>query len=328
MSALGQAVPPHDVFFVTRTAGDCGPDGAVFDRAVAPGPGGRLEVKATTGAPYSAVGTTKVVRTLSDGNRIVRTNTMKYARDGQGRTRTEYALAALGPFALEDTHTLVTIEDPVASKRYVLHPEMKRADVFDTKAGPWSKGEWIFGGPGAPVPGPAGGAVTVTSSARIAVPEAGTEVAGGDQTIAVAPPAMGVAVAGGGPIEQRFMSFTCGAQGVQTKRLPPPVSLGERTIQGIKAVGSRQEYEIPAGAVGNEQPITVRTEQWFSPDLGVVIQSKHEDPLMGDTTYELTQIKRGEPDATLFTVPAGYTTQQGPQPIIQKFEQRVPAPQQ
>ena len=75
----------------------------------------------------------------------------------------------------------------------------------------------------------------------------------------------------------------------------------------MKVTGSRLEFTIGAGEVGNEQPITVRTDQWFSPDLGVVVSSTHNDPMIGETTYRLEQINRAEPDAALFAVPADYT---------------------
>ncbi len=48
------------------------------------------------GAPYSGVGTTEIVTTLADGNRITRTNTMRYFRDGLGRTRTGISSLRLG----------------------------------------------------------------------------------------------------------------------------------------------------------------------------------------------------------------------------------------
>src|SRR5262245_46721440 len=85
--------------------------------------------EAIKNAPYSAVGTTEVVTTLADGNRITRTNTMRYYRDSAGRTRTEYQLAAIGPFVPEEAQSIVTITDPVSKQQYVLHPGMKRADV-------------------------------------------------------------------------------------------------------------------------------------------------------------------------------------------------------
>jgi hypothetical protein len=97
------------------------------------------------------------------------------------------------------------------------------------------------------------------------------------------------------------------AAGPNVKPAPQAVSIGERRIEGLKVTGSRLEFTIDAGAVGNEQPITVRTDQWFSPDLGVVVSSTHNDPMIGQTTYRLEQINRAEPDASLFAVPTDYT---------------------
>jgi hypothetical protein len=91
------------------------------------------------------------------------------------------------------------------------------------------------------------------------------------------------------------------------KPLPSPTAMGERIIEGLKVTGTRMEFTIPSGAVGNEQPIVVSSEQWFSPELGVVVSSTHRDPMMGDTSYKLEQISRSEPDPALFTVPADYT---------------------
>jgi hypothetical protein len=97
-----------------------------------------------------------------------------------------------------------------------------------------------------------------------------------------------------------------------TKRLPEPVQLGERTIEGIPAAGTRLEFRIEAGEIGNELPIVVRAEHWMSSELGVVLESSHNDPLVGATRYKLTQIRRSEPDPGLFKVPADYTVRPGP----------------
>lgn len=118
----------------------------------------------------------------------------------------------------------------------------------------------------------------------------------------------------------------CGPVGWQTRKMPPAVSLGERSVEGVKVIGSRHEFEIAAGEIGNEQPIRVRTEQWFSPDLGVVVESLHQDPMVGETSYRLTNIRRGEPDAALFTVPAGYTRHEVAAPRMELFEKPVPPP--
>ena len=135
--AAGAALSGVPVAALALGAGDAAYTAAVPAPAGCAGPGMQpLEPTAETikGAPYSGVGTTEVVTTLADGNRITRTNTMHYYRDSAGRMRTEYQLAAIGPFVPQESQSIVTITDPVAGKRYVLRPSMKRADVFDLAA--------------------------------------------------------------------------------------------------------------------------------------------------------------------------------------------------
>ena len=88
-------------------------------------------------------------------------------------------------------------------------------------------------------------------------------------------------------------------------------SLGTQSINGISAQGTRYTRVIPAGSIGNDKPLTVTREVWYSPDLQMVVQSKHSDPRFGDTTYSLTNIQRNEPAANLFTVPSDYTVKEG-----------------
>jgi hypothetical protein len=87
--------------------------------------------------------------------------------------------------------------------------------------------------------------------------------------------------------------------------------LGTQTINGIVAQGTRYTRTIPAGQIGNEKPIVVTTERWYSADLQINVLTKHSDPFMGDRVTQLTGIQRTEPAATLFQVPAGYTVKQG-----------------
>lgn len=84
--------------------------------------------------------------------------------------------------------------------------------------------------------------------------------------------------------------------------------LGTQSINGINAQGTRYTRTIPAGQMGNTNPITVTNEQWYSPDLQVVVKSVRNDPRFGETTYTLTNIQRTEPAASLFLVPSDYTT--------------------
>jgi hypothetical protein len=91
-------------------------------------------------------------------------------------------------------------------------------------------------------------------------------------------------------------------------------SLGTRSMDGVDAEGTRSTITIPAGAIGNDRVIEIVSERWYSPTLQAVLISKHTDPRMGDIVYRLTNIKRGEPDATLFKVPADYKLIEGQGP--------------
>ena len=88
-------------------------------------------------------------------------------------------------------------------------------------------------------------------------------------------------------------------------------SLGTQTIGGVAATGTRITRTIPAGEIGNDKPIQIVTERWYSTDLQTVVMSKHSDPRWGTSTFQLTNISRTEPAASLFQVPADYTVKQG-----------------
>lgn len=89
-------------------------------------------------------------------------------------------------------------------------------------------------------------------------------------------------------------------------------SLGKQMIEGIEAEGKRTVTTIPVGAIGNERAIEIVSESWYSPELQTVIMSKRTDPTSGETAFRLTNIRRGEPDASLFQVPSDYTVKEGP----------------
>jgi TonB family protein len=102
--------------------------------------------------------------------------------------------------------------------------------------------------------------------------------------------------------------------------------LGTQTVEGIDAEGIRYIYTIPAGAIGNERPIEIVRERWYSPELQMVILMKHADPRYGESIQRLTNIDRSEPDALLFQVPDGYEVKEGfgMKSLDQKFlEQRI-----
>lgn len=87
---------------------------------------------------------------------------------------------------------------------------------------------------------------------------------------------------------------------------PATESLGTKTIEGLEAVGTRSTSTIPVGSIGNDKNIVISQETWYSPDFKLILQSTMDDPRFGQTTYSLTSIERGEPDPSLFQVPAGY----------------------
>lgn len=82
--------------------------------------------------------------------------------------------------------------------------------------------------------------------------------------------------------------------------------LGTKAIDGYQATGERVTRTIPAGEIGNEKPINVVTERWFSGDLQLPVLIVHTDPMMGTVTTKVTSVTRGDPDASLFQVPADY----------------------
>src|SRR5579884_2820219 len=79
--------------------------------------------------------------------------------------------------------------------------------------------------------------------------------------------------------------------------------LGTQTIAGVSAQGKRDTITIAAGAIGNEKPIEIVSETWYSPDLHATVMRKHSDPRVGETVFQLTDIQRVEPDPALFQLP-------------------------
>jgi len=103
----------------------------------------------------------------------------------------------------------------------------------------------------------------------------------------------------------------------QLARRPPPSveamkpvvkteSLGEKMIEGYKAVGSRTTVTHPAGAFGFERPIVEVWEAWTSPDLHTTLLNIRDDPRTGKVVTRLTDISTQEPPASLFEVPPDY----------------------
>jgi hypothetical protein len=237
--------------------------------------------KVVKGAPYAAQAITETTRTLSDGNRIKSKSTASVYRDSEGRTRRDQELGAVGPWAMSgDPQQTVFINDPVAGVNYVLDPRTHIARKMPPLRIGFAPGESSNAAPGD-------------------APRVGMKVER-EVFTAVAPPPL---PSEGPPMEFRVAP---GAQKGATE------SLGKQTIEGVVADGTRTTMTIAAGEIGNEQPIQIVWEKWYSPELQTVVMSKHSDPFVGETVYRLTNIVRSEPARSLFDVPADYTIKDFP----------------
>ena len=109
-------------------------------------------------------------------------------------------------------------------------------------------------------------------------------------------------------------------------------SLGTQTIGGIAAEGTRTVRTIPAGQIGNAKPIEISVERWYSSELQMNVMIKRSDPRSGTTVYQLTNVVRSEPDASLFQVPSDYTLrqtgQQGGRRVMREGRNGPPPPPQ
>jgi hypothetical protein len=83
-------------------------------------------------------------------------------------------------------------------------------------------------------------------------------------------------------------------------------SLGVKEFDGVRAEGKSTVWTIPAGEIGNRNPIQITSESWYSPDLQVTVYSRYADPRTGEAIYRLAGIRRAEPAADLFRAPEGY----------------------
>jgi hypothetical protein len=260
-----------------------------------------IDGKIVKGAPYSAQAVTEMIQTLGDGNRIVRKNTANVYRDSEGRTRRDQTLGAIGPFAVAgDPPQTVFINDPVAGVNLILDPRTRTArklQRFEYKI--------QVGADKLPPPG----------ESKMRTPLPGKEVEAHGFVFTTPPP--GVGPLGAGPADVHFFGHTSKAEAKTEK-------LEKRMIEGVEAEGTRTTVTIPAGEVGNELPMEIVTERWYSPELQTVVMTRHSDPRFGENTYKLTNINRAEPAATLFQAPSDYTIKEAPAGVRRMREMRRP----
>jgi hypothetical protein len=83
-------------------------------------------------------------------------------------------------------------------------------------------------------------------------------------------------------------------------------SLGTKYIDNYPVVGTLETMTMAAETVGNDQPIALSREFWYSSDLKTNLAVTRKDPRDGTQAVTLAILSRNEPDASIFTVPAAY----------------------
>jgi hypothetical protein len=227
------------------------------------------------GAPFSAELVIETARPLPDGTSTTRKLTSVIYRDNDGRTRSDRMAEQTGSRpAAGDKPRLSVINDPVAGVTHLLEHRAGVARQTPLTPPRRSDSEEAAQAGEAAAPGGRSAPAFATLKPRVAPGSRGS--LRGEETAAPAP---------------------------DTKR----ESLGRREIEGVMAEGTRLTRTIPAGAFGNNQPVEIVAERWYSPDLQTVVLIKRNDPRFGESVYRLTGIRRGEPAHALFEVPSGYT---------------------
>jgi len=88
--------------------------------------------------------------------------------------------------------------------------------------------------------------------------------------------------------------------------------LGKRTEGMMTLIGKRVSGTIAAGSAGNDQPLIVKTDVWFDPQLKLKVNEIEQNPFSGERTFELTNIRGEEPDVALFEIPEGFAVKERP----------------
>ena len=275
----------------------------------------RMGEKNIKNAPYSAEVITENQQKLADGNVIANKVSMLTYRDSQGRTREEIR----DPKG--EIRTII-INDPEVS-RIVLNPKSKTA-VKMMPIVPMKAGKPALNIATENITKAAGGKDVIElklagegdkQGERHVVIRRAMKSADGKMISGNMEKNMTIDVRGPEPVQivevrtnspvldanlSRIFSDAKWSAKRQTK------VLGSRDFDGIKADGKVQSYEIPAGEIGNVNPIVVSDESWTSPELQITVYSKHSDPRSGERIYRLSNLKRDEVPASMFVVPNDY----------------------
>jgi len=185
--------------------------------------------KTVTGKPLSATEERRTIQILADGTTIENTETDKFYRDGEGRTR------------IQRNDGSAVIHDPAQGVPNQVSPDGRVLHILPA----------VYDG---------------------------------------RPPAESTE-----------------RNGTATAESPVAVyeeeDLGSQSVNGVMARGSRTTTTIPVGQIGNDRPLRVVSERWYSTDLQIDVKTINSDPRYGETTYQLKDIRQGVQDGALFRHP-------------------------
>lgn len=237
----------------------------------------------TKQAPFTADESGESVKILPDGNRVVQSWTGKMARNSEGRIRRDITSGQAGDGAV-------------------------RPMIFGVSAGGLTPSAIALGGreeTNRVIASKIDAETAAASGVRVIAPAASFTTSMGANSEARQGIITGVysvtAPEAAARVQSEVMAVTADRRAEEGKYQTRKESLGTRDFGGVQAEGTRVTTTIAAGAVGNDRELEVTSEVWFSKELGVVVYSKHTDPRSGEQTYQMTNIVRAEPDASLFT---------------------------
>jgi hypothetical protein len=247
-----------------------------------------FESKVVKASPFSADTETEFTQTLSNGQHISRKSTASIYRDSEGRIRREQTIDAIGAYSPSGSvPKTISINDPVAGVSYMLDPDSRTAIMNKVPSGT----DAVH--------------VVTTPFGGYAVSQKGGTVAGAAGVTSVMVDTQpGMMVARKTPFGTTMVSAGLD-RAVRTE------PLGVQVMEGVQVEGTRTIETIPTGAIGNDGPIEIVSERWYSPELEMVVKSTRNDPMSGENVYQLKNISRGDPPSSLFQIPADYTVKEG-----------------
>ena len=107
------------------------------------------------------------------------------------------------------------------------------------------------------------------------------------------------------------LSFTVQPVGPfdQGRRYLTRESLGNQWIENLAVTGTLETVAVAPGTLGNDQPLTITREFWYSPDLQTNLTVIRNDPREGKQEIHLLLDSRAEPEPSVFAIPASYRVQ-------------------